>query len=180
MLFSSAVLRNHLVSFFIAVTCSFQPESTFSDLCKQIVLLYILPARVSEVSMLLFLLLVRKRKYSRNKEIFHLSVPQGSFPPQVSIFGGWGWGKSDWSYNGLLIIRAGQRQHLEWQAGLCLCVGRMWKLETTGISCIGVLGCRKGSDHLDPEDQKVEEVHMPLAEFEKTFFYSTGRLWHTW
>ena len=50
-------------------------------------------------------------------------------------------GKSDWHHSGLLIIRAGQRQQPGVTNSLCLWVGGMSKLKTTGISCIWLLGC---------------------------------------
>ena len=76
---------------------------------------------ISEVSMLMFLLLVRKGTCFRNKEIFHLAVPQDLFFFPSEHFQGekvvykcylYFRGKSDCSYSGLLIVRAGQRQQL--------------------------------------------------------------------
>lgn len=81
---------------------------------------------VSEVSMLMFLLLVRKRMYSRNKKRSFICLCNKDSPPHPQLAfsevveGGVVYKchlyfreKSDWSYSGLLIIRAGQRQHLE-------------------------------------------------------------------
>lgn len=58
-----------LVSFFVALICSFQPAFTFPDLYRTDILLYFLHYLcVSEASMLMFLLLMRKGKYSKNKK----------------------------------------------------------------------------------------------------------------
>lgn len=110
-----------LVSFFVAVTCSFQPEFTFPDLYRTDRPLYfLLYLCVSEVSMLMFLLLVRKGKYSKNKkrsftclchrDLFWGERGRGRIVCKCHLCFR---GKSNWSYSGLLIIRIGQRQHLE-------------------------------------------------------------------
>lgn len=111
---------------------------------------------ISEVSMLMFLLLIRKGKCFRNKEIFHLAVPQDLFFfPRSEHFQGenvvykchlYFRGKSDCSYSGLIIIRAGQRQQLG-VTGLLPLGGRDEETEdyrnqphwVAGLQC-----CRKG------------------------------------
>lgn len=69
-------------------------QSTFPGLCRTDCTFVILPCIcVSEVSMLMFLLLVRKRMYSRNKKrSFICLCNKDSFFPPVSIFGGCGGG----------------------------------------------------------------------------------------
>lgn len=70
-------------------------------------------------------------------------------------------------YSRLLIIRAGQRQQL----GLTNRTEDCRKQLHWGA---GLQGCRKASDHPDPEDQKVEEVHMFLWIW-KGFVFSSYR-----
>lgn len=69
-------------------------QSTFPGLCRTDCTFVILPCIcVSEVSMLMFLLLVRKRMYSRNKKRSFISLcNKDSFFPPVSIFRGCGGG----------------------------------------------------------------------------------------
>lgn len=69
-------------------------QSTFPGLCRTDCIFVIFPCIcVSEVSMLMFLLLVRKRMYSRNKKrSFIYLCNKDSFFPPVSIFGGCGGG----------------------------------------------------------------------------------------
>lgn len=69
------------------VSNQFSPSLIFAD---QIVLLYLHPyiCVSGVISTLIFLLLIRKGKYSRNKKIFHLSALQFSLPlhPPLAFF----------------------------------------------------------------------------------------------
>lgn len=120
--FSSAVIRNQLAFLFhcchLYFPQFFSPSLIFAE--KIVYLFYLFSyICVSKVSMLMFLLLARKRKCSRNKKrSFIWLCHRISFSPSEHFQGGkvvykchlYFRGKSDWRYSGLLIIRAGQRQ----------------------------------------------------------------------
>lgn len=152
---SSAFLRNQLAYFpFHSIICSFQLEFfTFPDLsktdCTFELSSYIC---ICEVSMLVFLLLVRKRKYSRNKKRSFICLCHKNLLHSVSIFEGEKVickcylhfrRKSDWYYSGLLRVRGSSLG----EARLCLWVGGKKKWKAIEVRCNGVLGCRK-DDHI--------------------------------
>lgn len=87
-------------------------------------------------------------------------------------------GKWDWTSSGLLIIWAGQRQQLGLTSTTLPLGGREEETEDYRNQLhwgAGLQGCGKGSDHPDPEDQKVEEIHMPLCCIWKGFVFSSYR-----
>lgn len=77
-------------------------------------------------------------------------------------------GKLHWSSNGLLIIRVRQRQQLG-RSRILPGVGGLRQLKTTGVTCSGLLACKKGRGHPALEDQKIVEIHMPLCWILKGF-----------
>lgn len=83
-------------------------------------------------------------------------------------------GKWAWTYSGLLIIWDGQRQQLGLTSRTLPLGGRDEETEDYRNQLhwgAGLQGCRKGSVHPDPEDQKVEEIHMPLCCIWKGFVF---------
>lgn len=87
--------------------------------------------------------------FQKQKEIFHLAVPQDLFFPEWAFSGGkvvykcylYFRGKSDWRIVDSLSLELGRGSSLSNKQDSASGVGGMSKLKTTGISCVGLLGC---------------------------------------